>query len=147
MLRPDGTRLSDEHEECRLEGVLGVVAIPEDPRQTPNTIGGMPKHKDLERFGIPAVDERFQQLRIGRLAEPAGAIDLRVALRLWTGEQERILSARVVLVPPLSNSFPARKSLHFFPSPAISGRHPRPHRRVVRPAPPKNVAIRAAARN
>src|SRR5262249_19071321 len=63
--RPNRRRLADQDEERRLEGVLGVVVIPEDaPAHAPDH-RAVPPHQRFEGRPRAAADEALQQLPVG----------------------------------------------------------------------------------
>src|SRR5262249_30479051 len=58
--------LADEHEEGRLESVLGLVAVTQDAAAGGEDHGGVAPDEQLEGGLVAAADEGVEQLRVGQ---------------------------------------------------------------------------------
>ena len=76
---PDRAALLDQDQEGRLEGVLGIVRVAQDPPADAQDHRSVPPHQRLEGPGVPLGEETLEELRVGEPRDhPVGeqAVDL-----------------------------------------------------------------------
>jgi hypothetical protein len=66
--RYDGRRLADENQEGRLERILGVVVVAEDPTAHAQDHRAQPSHQSLKGRFLASGDEAFQELSVRQTA-------------------------------------------------------------------------------
>ena len=62
---PDRAALLDQDQEGRLEGVLGIVRVAQDPPADAQDHRPVPPHQRLEGPGVALGEETLEELRVG----------------------------------------------------------------------------------
>ena len=76
---PDCAPLLDQDQEGRLEGILSIVGVAQDPPADAQDHRSVPPHQRFEGPGIPLGEETLEELRVGEPRDhPVGeqAVDL-----------------------------------------------------------------------